>query len=519
MRTIRRVCAAGLATATLGALALVGAASTATAAPATRLSWTACGPRLECADVTVPLDWARPRGPTITLPVLRYLASHPERRIGSLFVNPGGPGDSGVEMATSRGEALDAATGGRFDVVGWDIRGTGGNSRVDCFGDTAARQDFWADSPIPTTGPDQLRYLATTAEFARRCGARNGDLLAHISTADTARDLDHLRRLVGDRQLTYLGESYGTLIGQVYANMFPSRVRAMVLDGLADPIAATDGTAAILAAGLGGTDEVFEQFLATCEAAGPERCALARHGPVAPRVNAMLDRLRHTPLPAPNATPPGTLSYNEALAPLKFAVLGHPILWPPVAAALELAIQGDGSAVKDAAHFNTSEEFHRLVEPGQAILCADSPARQHAAQWPQVVQKLTKVSRIGGAPLGWGVGAACASWPTRDTNRYTGPWNATTRTPILLLSNRYEPNMPLAVARKVERLLGNAVLLVNDGYGHLSMNDPSACVTRATGSYLVGLVTPRPGTVCPSDRRPFDPDFGQPVAAGEGAKR
>ncbi|GAA4671886.1 alpha/beta fold hydrolase [Phytohabitans rumicis] len=510
MRTLRRAGTAALALATVAAIAIVGTPGTATAT--TRLSWTACGPRLECADVTVPLDWAHPRGPTITLPVIRHLASHPERRIGSLFVNPGGPGDSGVEMAATRGAALDAATEGRFDVVGWDIRGAGGDARVDCFGDVAARESFWANLPIPTTGPDQRRYLAATTEFARRCGERNGDLLAHISTADTARDLDHLRRLVGDRQLTYLGESYGTLIGQVYANMFPSRVRAMALDGLADPTAATHGTAAAIAAGLTGTDETFDQFLATCAAAGPELCPLAGHGPVAPRVNAMLDRLRTTPLPAPNATPPGTLAYNEALAPLKFAILGHPSLWPEAAAALEMAIQGDGSAIKDAANFDSSEVFHRLVEPGQAISCADSPARQDAADWPRVVRKLTKISRIGGAPVGWGMGAACTSWPTRNTNRYTGPWNATTRTPILLLGNRYEPNAPLAVARKVERLLGNAVLLVHDGYGHLSVADPSTCVTRATGDYLVRLVTPRPGTVCPSDRRPFDPDFGQPAS-------
>lgn len=138
---------------------------------ARRSSWTACGPRLECADVMVPLDWANPRGPTITLPVVRHLASHPGRRIGSLFVNPGGPGDSGVEMAVSRGEALDAATEGRFDVVGWDIRGAGGNARVDCFGDAASRQAFWADSPIPTTtrtsGGTSLRRRSSLAGAGR----------------------------------------------------------------------------------------------------------------------------------------------------------------------------------------------------------------------------------------------------------------------------------------------------------------------------------------------------------------
>jgi pimeloyl-ACP methyl ester carboxylesterase len=511
MGTVRRAGIAGLSLATVVATALIGMPAAAVATPTTRLGWTACGPRLECADVTVPLDWARPRGPTIALPVIRHLASHPQRRIGSLFVNPGGPGASGVEMVVSRGAALDAVTAGRFDVVGWDTRGTGGNARVDCFGDPALRAAFWADLPIPTTGADQQRYLAATDEFARRCGARNGDLLAHVSTADTARDLDHLRRLVGDRQLTYLGESYGTLIGQTYANMFPHRVRAMALDGLVDPIAASGGTATALAAGLAGTDEVFDQFLATCEAAGPDLCALAGHGPVTPRVNAMLDRLRHTPLPAPNATPPGTMSHHEMLVLLRFAILGNPHFWPAAAAVLELAIQGDGSAVKDGATF-TSEVLHSAADPRQAISCADSPARHDTADWPRVVRKLTAISRIGGAPQGWGAGAACTSWPTRDTNRYTGPWNANTPNPILLINNRYDPATPLVVARKVERLLGNAVLLVLDGYGHLSGNDPSACVVAATGRYLVGLVTPRRGAVCSADRGPFDPDFGQPVS-------
>jgi len=506
MRHIRR---AGLGLALVIVTAsLVGTAG-ADAAPA-RLGWASCGPQLECADVQFPLDWAKPRGPRITLPVIRHLAGNPERRIGSLFVNPGGPGDSGVEMVATRGAELDAMTGGRFDVVGWDLRGAGGNARVDCFAGPAARADFWAGLPVPTTRAEQRRYLAATVDFAGHCAERNAQLLKHVSTADTARDLDRLRALVGDRKLSYYGESYGTYIGQIYANLFPHRVRAMALDGLTDPVATVAGTSAALASGLTGTDEVYAQFLAACEAAGPTRCALAGHGPVAPRVQAMFDRLRRTPLPAPNATPPGTLSYAEALAPLKYAILGHPILWPQAAAALEAAVEGDGSPVKDAALFDTSEEFHRLVEPGQAITCADSPARERAQAWPQVVRRLTRISSIGGAPVGWGMGAACASWLVPSADRYTGPGNASTADPILLINTRYDPNSPLAAARRVERLLGNAVLLVHDGYGHLSANDPSRCVTQALGRYLTDVVTPARGTVCRSDRLPFDPAFGTP---------
>jgi pimeloyl-ACP methyl ester carboxylesterase len=315
-----------------------------------QLSWTACGPRLECASVPVPLDWARPGGPTITLSVIRHLASGPEQRIGSLFVNPGGPGDSGVGYVAERGEALDTLTKGRFDVVGWDIRGgAGGSAPVTCFAGASERASFWEDLPVPTTRAEERRYLAKTIELAQRCGERNGELLAHISTADTARDLDHLRRLVGDRKLTYFGESYGTLIGQTYANLFPHRVRAMALDGVVDPVAAAAGTEAVLASSLADTDRVFQEFLRLCEAAGPDRCALAGHGPVAPRVNRLLRRLRHAPIPAPSATPPGELTYGEALTALKYEGVPKPEQWPLAAVLLEAAIQGDGSGIKSIA--------------------------------------------------------------------------------------------------------------------------------------------------------------------------
>jgi pimeloyl-ACP methyl ester carboxylesterase len=478
------------------------------------ISWTACGPRLECASVAVPLDWRHPGGPTITLAVVRHLASRPDRRIGSLFVNPGGPGDSGVAMVAGRGDALDAQTGGRFDIVGWDPRGAGGSAPVSCFADPAERASFWQDQPVPTTRRDERRYLAKTVELAQRCGARNGELLAHISTTDTVRDLDHLRQLVGDRRLTFLGESTGTLIGLTYANLFPRRVRAMALDGVEDPVRFLAGTASALAQSFTDTDPTFRQFLRLCEAAGPDRCALAGHGPVAPYVEGVLSRLRHHPIPAPSATPPGELTYGEALTLLKFAMLPDPAIWPLAAALLEAAAQGDASDMETIARGYASEEFHRGLEPDIAILCADSPAREDASAWPRVVHRLQAISRVGAAPQGWAVGAPCASWPARVANPYTGPWNATTPSPILLVGTRFDPNTPLVNARLAERRLGNAVLVTHDGYGHLSKADPSSCVVQTTGRYLVDLSTPPHGTVCPSDRLPFAPDFGQPTASG-----
>ena len=477
----------------------------AAAAPAPGIDWTACGDRLECATVPVPLDWSRPHGPVISLAVMRHLATDPSHRIGSLLINPGGPGDSGVDEVVKSAAHLDALTGGRFDVVGWDPRGSHRSTPVSCFATAAERAAFWGDVLVPTTRADERRYLAKTVALAQRCGQRNGALLEHISMADQVRDLDHLRRLVGDRKLTFFGESNGTLMGQTYANMFPGRVRAMALDGIVDPAVFRHGLAAALADGLKDTDLVWSKFLSLCQAAGPDRCALAGHGPVAPRVDAFLARLRRAPM----QTAAGPLTYGELLAAAKFNVPASPADWPLAAAGLELALEGDGTVLKLLTADLSSDAVRLGFEQNTALTCADAPSRQTAAQWPAVVHQLMRISRIGGTALGWVIGAPCASWPARSAARYDGPFDRHTGTPILLINMRYEPNTPLSAARAVERRLGNAVLLVQDGYGHLIANDPSACVDAALSAYLVHLRTPARGSRCGSDHEPFDPAFGQ----------
>jgi len=490
-------------------LAPVPAAAAPAAAPASGaaagIHWTPCGDRLECATVPVPLDWSRPHGPAISLSVMRHLATDPAHRIGSLLLNPGGPGDSGVDEVASRGAFFDALTGGRFDVVGWDPRGSNRSAPVSCFATAAERAAFWGDVLVPTTRADERRYLAKTVGLAQRCGQRNGALLEHISMADQVRDLDHLRQLVGDRQLTFFGESNGTLMGQTYANMFPGRVRAMALSGIVDPIVYRHGLAVTLATGLTDADLVWSKFLSLCQAAGPARCALAGHGPVAPRVDAFLARLRRAPMD----TPAGPLTYGELLAAAKFNVPASPADWPASSVALELALEGDGTILKQLTGDLTSDAVRLAFEQNTALTCADAPSRQTAAQWPAVVHRLTRISRIGGAAFGWIIGAPCASWPTRSATRYDGPFDRHTGTPILLINIRYEPNTPLVSARIAERRLGNAVLLVQDGYGHLIANDPSACVDAALSTYLVHLRTPARGSRCGSDHEPFDPAFGQ----------
>jgi pimeloyl-ACP methyl ester carboxylesterase len=486
---------------------------------AAAIAWRACGKRLDCARVRVPLDWSRARafrgrpgvaGPTISIAVIRYRASRPKRRIGSLFVNYGGPGVPGVATVRGLGETLDKLARGRFDIVGWDPRGTGESTHVSCFADDRSRARFWGPNwTVPTTPAESRAYVPKTIEFAERCAARNDRLLEHISTADTVRDLDHLRKLVGDRKLNYRGLSYGTFLGQTYANMFPKHVRSMILDSVLDPVLFTTSLKKSIAAAEADSDLVLEKFMSLCEEAGPARCELAGKGPVAARVGALLERLRRGPIPAPSTPAPHQLSYGDALIAYWLAE-GTPANWPTFAAALDQAADGDGSALKNSFAENKGI-LQEALDPATALQCADKPVQRRGAvqAWPNVVGPISK--RVMVAPVDlWWLWAPCASWRARSADRYTGPWNATTKNPILVLSNRYDPRTAYANARRAARRLGNAVLVTNNGYGHTTESDPSTCIDTAVGRYLTTLATPRSGTVCQPDGKPFEPGFGEP---------
>jgi pimeloyl-ACP methyl ester carboxylesterase len=341
----------------------------------------------------------------------------------------------------------------------------------------------------------------------KRCVALSGRLLAHDSTADTARDLDYLRRLVGDRRLNYRGLSYGTFIGQTYANLFPRRVRAMVLDGVLDPVPYTRSTQAGIASSTADFGSVFAKLQWLCQQAGPARCALAGHGPVAARVSGLLTRLRRGPIPAPSAAAPHQLSYGDLLL-FMFANLGRPATWPRIAAALEQAATGDGSAI-EAQLKETRPLYRSALVSATALQCADKPApRVGPRAWPGIIGGLTRVSPFL-AVSGWWLAVPCAAWPVVNTDRYSGPWNASTPNPILVIGTRHDPRTAYAGARRVAGLLGNARLLTLDGYGHTTDVDPSRCVDRAVGAYLIRPASARRQT-CQADRQPFDPDFGQP---------
>jgi pimeloyl-ACP methyl ester carboxylesterase len=493
-------------------LAAAGSAQAALAAHpsvTTRIEWKDCGKRLQCAQVRVPLDWARPGIGTISLAVVRHLASRPGQRIGSLFVNYGGPGVAGVPIVKAGGADLDKLSHGRFDVVGWDPRGTGASTHVRCFANDRAQERFWGpDWSIPTTRQQSLAYLPKSAAFVNRCVALSGPLLAHDSTADTARDLNYLRQLVGDRKLNYRGLSYGTFVGETYANLFPHRVRAMVLDGVLDPVPYTTSTQAGITSSGADVTRVFAKLQSLCQAAGPARCALAGHGSVTARVNRLFAQLRRGPIPAPSAPAPHQLSYGD-LVLYMFGNLGRPATWPKIAAALEQAATGNGSAIEIALK-PLRTLYQSALNSATALQCADKPRQRLGPQaWPSIIGGVTRVSPFL-AVQGWWLAVPCAGWPVVNADRYTGPWNRSTPNPVLVIGTRHDPQTAYAGARRVASLLGNAKLLTLDGYGHTTDVDPSVCIDHAVGAYLIRPTSARQQT-CHADRQPFDPDFGKPL--------
>ena len=488
-------------------------ASAPLAAAAMRIAWKGCGKGLQCARVLVPLDWSNPSGPQISLAVIRHRASGPGRRIGSLFLNFGGPGVPGVAMLKGASKSdLDAMGGGRFDLVSWDPRGTGESTHARCFANDRAQARFWGPdwSGTPTTRRESVRYLPKALAFVKRCVALSGRLLAHDSTADTVRDLDYLRRLVGDRRLNYQGLSYGTVIGETYANMFPRRVRAMVINGVINPVPFTTSAQAGIASTQADFARVFAKLQSLCQAAGPARCALAGHGPVKARVSRLLARLRRGPIPAPSAPAPHRLSYGDLLFYI-FATLGRPVSWPQIAAGLEQAASGNGSAIETALKPQRAL-YQSALNSATALQCADKPRPRVGPQaWPSILGRLTRVSPYF-AVNGWWLAVPCAAWPLLNADRYSGPWNRSTHNPILVVGNRYDPQTAYQGARRVAGLLGNARLLTLDGYGHTTDVDPSSCIDRAVSAYLIRPATARQQT-CQADRQPFDPDFGSPLPA------
>jgi pimeloyl-ACP methyl ester carboxylesterase len=460
---------------------------------AQRLDWRPCDGGFECAQLVVPFDYARPDGPRFTLPVVKLPAADPSQRIGALVINPGGPGVSGVQYALGARLEFPAAVLARFDIVGFDPRGAGGSQpALNCL--TGPQLDtFFATDDEPSDPAQLARLIAESKQFAAQCERNSAGLLPYVGTPNAARDLDVLRSSLSESQLTYLGKSYGTYLGAWYAQLFPHRVRALVLDGAVDPDTSSLQATIAQAQGFQGA---FGSFAAWCLAS--PGCPLGPGGSVAgaaAKVKGLIARANSVPLA--NRLGDGQVADGAMLLTGVADALYSRSLWPVLRTALAGAFGGDGTRLLALANQlyerNPDGTYSTLANAVTAIDCLDRPWPRSLAPWQSAASAAAQAAPMFGAALVWG-SLTCAYWPVPA---YPQPRiQAAGAPPILVVGTLRDPATPYHWAQALARDLSSGVLLGWNGDGHTAYGEGSACVDTIVNDYLTNLAVPRSGTVC-----------------------
>jgi pimeloyl-ACP methyl ester carboxylesterase len=523
-RLLRRLAVAT----TLAAGSLIGL-PTVSAAAAAPIVWGACAPndisnvppaerfRFSCANHVVPLDYDRPNLGTINLALMRRAANNAATRIGSVFLNPGGPGGSGYRFPTIAGLIFQQPVLERFDVVGFDPRGVARSTPLRCFlTQEDANAVLGRAALLPLRQQEERDTLGAYRDLGQFCARFAGPLLEEMSTGNVARDLDQLRAAVGDQQLNYLGFSYGTLIGATYVNLFPQRSRAIILDGNVDPNLRLHDGREYDRQRSNGFEIALDAFLQRCDAVG-DRCGFSDGNPRA-RFNELRTYLGRTgPITLPNGTVvtlptfvdlvAGTLYVPEDLAPLAmFLQAMWDVIHPPAfAAAATISAQTVESLqanrklgvrdVRPDTPFTSDNTY-------EAVNCTDKPFPRRPNQIPGLADQWDRQLPTFGRYLAWADPAVCATWPLRDRDVYSGPWNRRTPNPVLVYGNYYDPATQYEFSRRMTRQLGNAQLVSVDAFGHTILGF-STCTDTIATNYLIELRQPGPGTVCPPNAQPF----------------
>jgi pimeloyl-ACP methyl ester carboxylesterase len=446
----------------------------------------------ECGRTEVPISYDEPQGETLPLFLIRAHWAQQTDRIGSLVINPGGPGASGADAAIRQALRLPEDVLRRFDVVGFDPRGVGLSTPVECL-PADFKDRVTAAEPRPTT-PEQVdEAFALQQEAADGCAEEYGDALGTFNTVDTARDMDLLRQSLGDEQLTYLGYSYGTTLGSTYAELFPDRVRALVLDAAVDPDADPRAEAEQQTTSL---EASFDAFAANCTGlvAG---CPL---GPDPRRfVEELLDQAGTAPIPSALAGETRQATPGVIMTAVLSALYSTDS-WPQLAQGLAAARNGDAQqlfSLADAYNGRLRDgTYTNLIDANVAINCADTDPETTVSE-EEVRTLVTEWDQR--FPL-FGAGSAvglrtCAVWeaqrsplPERD---------AEGAAPIVVIGNSGDPVTPLPGAVDMAEDLTSGVLLTWQGQGHTAY-PKTDCVTGAVDAYLIDLVVPQDGLTCPA---------------------
>jgi pimeloyl-ACP methyl ester carboxylesterase len=442
----------------------------------------------QCATIMVPLDYAKPTGKTIELSARKIPARDRTGRVGTLFINPGGPGASGIEYAAAASFALGMPLLHKFDVIGWDPRGVGQSTPVRCL-DTAQLDALVATDGSPDT-PAEITALNNVAkELANGCETRSGDLLPHVSTKDAARDLDVLRGIVGDSELNYLGKSYGTYLGATYAELFPKNVGRLVLDGAVDPAQTSEQINISQAKGF---DAALDAFAADC---AQRSCQLGTSKEeVLAKVDKVLTDSDAHPLPGD-----GKREVTQAIAMLGVIFpLYVKEYWPRLEQAVADGVQGKGARLLALADeyvgrgpggYKNNEN-----EAIYAVNCLDHPdATSVAATKAQEAVYKAASPRFGPFLL-WG-SLPCANWPVKPQST-PHPINAKGAKPIVVVGTTRDPATPYQNAVSLAAELDSGVLISRDGDGHTGYHQGNVCVDQAVETYLLKGTPPTNGLKC-----------------------
>ncbi|WP_151083669.1 alpha/beta hydrolase [Nocardioides cynanchi] len=453
------------------------------------LQWSDCDNGDQCAQLTVPLDYARPAGRTIELHVLKVPAADPGSRLGSLVVNPGGPGEPGTSYAVQGdfGQPLRD----HFDIVGFDPRGTGSSSPVDCLSDSAL-DTYLAEDPDPTTPAELATFEAEQRAIASGCPQLSGAIAGHVSTVESARDMDILRAALGDTRMTYLGASYGTKLGATYAQLFPRRVGRFVLDGALDLTLSNRDQTLQQAAGF---QKALESYAANCVAADIG-CFLGKTVPdVLTTISDLVARITAKPLPAQDGR---VLTGGNAFSGIAVTLYSRSY-WVLLSSALRSALGGDGSLLLRLADAYTARNSdgtyaNNSMEAFYDISCLDDPTSIPFSQVPSQFPAFDQASPLFGRVFAWGLTSCRGFTPRSDQPVPTV--HAKGAAPIVVIGTTRDPATPFQWAVAMAHQLDSGVLVRRNGDGHTGYRTGNACVDNAVESYLVSGIVPKNRTSC-----------------------
>jgi len=458
-----------------------------------KLDWQSCPDYIDfqCATMKVPLDYTKPQGRRIDLALLRVPASDQDHKVGSLVVNPGGPGAPGTSYAALASTVFREPLTQAYDVVGFDPRGTGDSTTVDCL-DDAQLDAYIGGDPDPDTPAEVADYERVSHEFVEGCVAESGPLAAHVSTVEAARDMDVLRSLLGEKKLDYFGASYGTKLGATYAQLFPKRVGRMVLDGALD---LSIGPRELAIQQAMGFETALRAYVANCVDSGS--CFLGDSVDTGiERIQQFLADVDADPLPTAGDR---ELTVGNALYGIVTPLYDRKY-WVLLSASLQQAFGGDGTTLSllADAYSNRGPDgyLNNFVEANYDINCLDDPWSLPLSGVAGQLAAFEKASPTFGAAFAYAL-TSCSGFTARST--VPVPHNtAATAPPLLVIGTSRDPATPLRWAEALARQLSSAILVKRDGDGHTGYNSGNDCVDTTVEDFLVDGTVPTGEVDCPA---------------------